>query len=198
MNGGISMKAYVQVYTGEGKGKTTAAIGLAIRAIGAGKKVLFLQFMKSKVYSEHTILPTLQNLTLETVGKPFFIIKEGMKSKDELAKWGDEVVVFESGNPPKDYVALIEKGYERALAAISSGEYDLVVLDEYNMALFFELITWDKTKALLDARHPETELVFTGRGAPQELIDEADLVTEMKEVKHYYLQGVMARKGIEK
>ena len=86
MNGGISMKAYVQVYTGEGKGKTTAAIGLAIRAIGAGKKVLFLQFMKSKVYSEHTILPTLQNLTLETVGKPFFIIKEGMKSKDELAK----------------------------------------------------------------------------------------------------------------
>ena len=132
------MKAYVQVYTGEGKGKTTAAIGLAIRAIGAGKKVLFLQFMKSKVYSEHTILPTLTNLTLETVGKPFFIIKEGMKSKDELAKWGDEVVVFESGNPPKDYVALIEKGYERALAAISSGEYDLVVLDEYNMALFFE------------------------------------------------------------
>ena len=179
------MKAYVQVYTGEGKGKTTAAIGLAIRAIGAGKKVLFLQFMKSKVYSEHTILPTLTNLTLETVGKPFFIIKEGMKSKDELAKWGDEVVVFESGNPPKDYVALIEKGYERALAAISSGEYDLVVL------------TWDKTKALLDARHPETELVFTGRGAPQELIDEADLVTEMKEIKHYYLQGVMARKGIE-
>ena len=141
------MKAYVQVYTGEGKGKTTAAIGLAIRAIGAGKKVLFLQFMKSKVYSEHTILPTLTNLTLETVGKPFFIIKEGMKSKDELAKWGDEVVVFESGNPPKDYVALIEKGYERALAAISSGEYDLVVLDEYNMALFFELITWDKTKS---------------------------------------------------
>ena len=64
------------------------------------------------------------------------------------------------------------------------------------MALFFELITWDKTKALLDARHPETELVFTGR-APQELIDEADLVTEMKEIKHYYLQGVMARKGIE-
>ena len=80
--------------------------------------------MKSKVYSEHNILPTLKNITLETVGKPFFIIKEGMKSKDELAKWGDEVVVFESGNPPKDYVALIEKGYERALEAVSSGDYD--------------------------------------------------------------------------
>ena len=134
---------------------------------------------------------------ISTVGKPFFIIKEGMKSKDELAKWGDEVVVFESGNPPKDYVALIEKGYERALEAVSSGDYDLVVLDEYNMALFFELIDWKKTEALLEARNPETEVVFTGRGAPQELLDVADLVTEMKEVKHYYMQGVMARKGIE-
>ena len=191
------MKAYVQVYTGEGKGKTTAVIGLAIRAIGAGKKVLFLQFMKSKVYSEHNVLPNIENLTLETVGKPFFIIKKGMKSPDELARWGDEVVVFEAGNPPKDYVALIEKGYDHALEAIQSGDYDLVILDEYNMALFFELISWEKTQALLDTRNPETELVFTGRGAPQELLDAADLVTEMKEVKHYYMQGVMARKGIE-
>ncbi|WP_251423614.1 cob(I)yrinic acid a,c-diamide adenosyltransferase [Veillonella agrestimuris] len=191
------MKAYVQVYTGEGKGKTTAAIGLAIRAIGAGKKVLFLQFMKSKVYSEHNVLPSLENMTLETVGKPFFIIKEGMKSKEELAKWGDEVVVFESGNPPKDYVGLIETGYRRAVEAIQSGDYDLVILDEYNMALFFDLISWEQTEALLKARHPQTELVFTGRGAPEALIDAADLVTEMKEVKHYYLQGVMARKGIE-
>ena len=81
--------------------------------------------------------------------------------------------------------------------AIQSGDYDLVILDEYNMALFFELISWEKTQALLDTRNPETELVFTGRGAPQELLDAADLVTEMKEVKHYYMQGVMARKGIE-
>ncbi len=191
------MKAYVQVYTGEGKGKTTAAIGLAIRAIGAGKKVLFLQFMKSKVYSEHNVLPNIEGVTLKTVGKPFFIIKQGMKTADELARWGDEVVVFESGNPPDDYVRLIEEGYEYAVQAVSSGDYDLVILDEYNMALFFELISWDKTKVLLDARNGETELVFTGRGAPQELIDKADLVTEMKEVKHYYLQGVMARKGIE-
>lgn len=127
------MKAYVQVYTGEGKGKTTAAIGLAIRAIGAGKKVLFLQFMKSKVYSEHTILPTLQNLTLETVGKPFFIIKEGMKSKDELAKWGDEVVVFESGNPPKDYVALIEK---------DTNAHGLLLAVESTISSFLMNTTW--------------------------------------------------------
>lgn len=191
------MKAYVQVYTGNGKGKTTAAIGLAIRAIGAGKKVLFLQFMKSKVYSEHAILPKLDNITLETVGKPFFIIKKGMKSPEELARWGDEVVVFESGNPPADYVAMVRKGYERALDAIQSGEFDIVILDEYNMALFYELISWEDTDFLLKSRHPEVEVVFTGRGAPQKLIDQADLVTDMQEVKHYYQEGVNARLGIE-
>ena len=190
-------KAYVQVYTGDGKGKTTAAIGLAIRAIGAGKKVLFLQFMKSTVYSEHKILPNLPNLTLETVGKPFFIIKKGMKSPEELARWGDEVVVFEAGHPPVEYVNLIERCYQRAYQAVASGDYDLVILDEYNMALFFELISWDKTEALLAHRNSVVEVVFTGRGAPQNLLDSADLVTEMKEIKHYYTQGVTARLGIE-
>ena len=190
-------QGYVQVYTGEGKGKTTAAIGLAIRAIGAGKKVLFLQFMKSKIYSEHKILPNLPNITLETVGKPFFVIKKGMKSPQELSRWGDEVVVFEAGHPPKDYVELIQKGYELAHRALQSGDYDLVILDEYNMALFFELISWTQTEALLRDRHPDVEVVFTGRGAPQALIDAADLVTEMKEIKHYYQQGVNARLGIE-
>jgi len=191
------MKAYVQVYTGDGKGKTTAAIGQAIRAVGAGKKVLLLQFMKSKVYSEHNVLPDIKGITLQTVGKPFFIIKEGMKTKEELERWGDEVVVFEAGHPPADYVELIEQGYREALSAVSSGEYDIVILDEYNMALFFDLISWEKTKALLEARNPEVELIFTGRGAPEALLAEADLVTEMKEVKHYYTQGVNARLGIE-
>lgn len=191
------MDTYVQVYTGDGKGKTTAAIGLAIRAIGAGKKVLFLQFMKSKVYSEHEILPTLPNLTLETVGKPFFIIQEGVKSKEELARWGDEVVVFPVGKPPADYVALIAKGMERAKEATASGEYDVVVLDEYVMALFFGLVSREETEALLAHRSPKTELIFTGRGAPEWLIDAADLVTSMEEVKHYYTKGVLARAGIE-
>lgn len=191
------MNTYVQVYTGDGKGKTTAAMGLAIRALGAGKKVLFLQFMKSKVYSEHNILPTLPNMTLETVGKPFFIIQEGVKSKEELARWGDEVVVFPVGKPPADYVALIAKGMERAKTAVASGEYDLVVLDEYVMALFFGLITRAETEELLAHRSPNTEVVFTGRGAPDWLIEKADLVTSMEEVKHYYQQGVLARLGIE-
>lgn len=191
------MESYVQVYTGDGKGKTTAAIGLAIRAVGAGKKVLLLQFMKSKVYSEHNVLPDIPGITLETVGKPFFIIQKGMKTQEELKRWGDEVVVFEAGNPPADYVKLIEKGYERARAAVSSGDYDVVILDEYNMALFFDLISWKKTKDLLEKRNPQVELIFTGRGAPKELLEAADLVTEMKEIKHYYTKGVNARLGIE-
>lgn len=192
-----SLKSYVQVYTGDGKGKTTAAIGLAIRAVGAGKKVLFLQFMKSKIYSEHEILPTIPGITLETVGKPFFIIPEGSKSKEELARWGDEVVIFPAGKPPADYIALIAQGVSRAKEAVASGHYDLIVLDEYNMALFFGLVGRDDTEDILKKRKETTELVFTGRGAPDWLIEEADLVTEMKEIKHYYQQGVLARKGIE-
>lgn len=191
------MQSFVQVYTGNGKGKTTAAIGLAIRALGAKKRVLFLQFMKSKVYSEHNILPNLPNLTLETVGKTFFILKKGMLTAEETKRWGDEVVLFEEGNPPAEYVALIRKGYERALAAVQSDEFDLVVLDEYNMALFFGLIGQSETETLLAQRNPQVELVFTGRGAPQFLLDRADLVTEMREIKHYYTQGVNARLGIE-
>lgn len=192
-----SLKSYVQVYTGDGKGKTTAAIGLAIRAVGAGKKVLFLQFMKSKIYSEHEILPTIPGITLETVGKPFFIIPEGSKSKEELARWGDEVVIFPAGKPPADYITLIAQGVSRAKEAVASGHYDLIVLDEYNMALFFGLVGRDDTEDILKKRKETTELVFTGRGAPDWLIEEADLVTEMKEIKHYYQQGVLARKGIE-
>ncbi|MDX9872967.1 MAG: cob(I)yrinic acid a,c-diamide adenosyltransferase, partial [Clostridia bacterium] len=83
----MSKTGFVQVYTGDGKGKTTAAIGLSVRALGAGKKVMFLQFMKAKVYSEHNILPKMPGLTLKTVGKPFFIVKEGAMSPEEEAKW---------------------------------------------------------------------------------------------------------------
>lgn len=191
------MKGYVQVYTGDGKGKTTAAIGLAIRAIGAGKKVLFLQFMKSKVYAEHKILDTIPNLTLRTVGKPFFIIPEGMKDEAELKRWGSDVVVFPKGQPPAEYVELIRKGFEEALQAVEHGNYDLIVLDEYNMALFFDLISRDDTERLLGTKQEGTELVFTGRGAPQWLEERADLVTTMTNTKHYYDAGVDARVGIE-
>lgn len=194
----MSDKGYVQVYTGNGKGKTTAAIGLAIRALGAGKRVLVLQFMKTKVYSEHNILPHISpNLTLETMGKPFFVVKEGTMTAEELAKWGDDIVVFPSGKPPQEYVAVAKQGVDRAKAAVSSGEYDLVILDEINVAMFFELVSWEQVEDIINSKLERVELVLTGRGASPELIERADLVTEMREVKHYYNQGVEARLGIE-
>lgn len=194
----MSNKGYVQVYTGNGKGKTTAAIGLTIRALGAGKKVKFLQFMKAKVYSEHKILPDISpNLDLETVGKPFFVMKEGAMSEEELAKWKDKVVIFPPGQPPKEYVELVATGVRKAKEAVKSGEYDLVVLDEINVALHFDLISWEVLEDIINSKHQKTELILTGRGATEELIEKADLVTEMKEIKHYYMQGVDARIGIE-
>lgn len=195
----MSFRGYLQVYTGNGKGKTTAAIGLSIRALGAGKRVLFLQFMKAKIYSEHKILPGISpNLTLETLGKPFFIVKEGSMPEEELAKWKDKAVIFPPGQPPKEYLELIARGMERARQAVSNGEYDLVVLDEIIVALHFGLITWQELEGLINNKRSDVELVLTGRGATPELLARADLVTEMREIKHYYTeQGVAARIGIE-
>ena len=194
----MKRKGYLQVYTGNGKGKTTAAIGLAIRALGAGMRVLILQFMKSRVYSEHDILPGISpNLTLETLGKPYFVVEEGSVPDEELAKWQQEVVVFPAGKPPLEYVRIVSDGLQRAKEALLSGEYDLVVLDEIVVALRFGLITWEQLLEVIESRPDAVELVLTGRGATPELIARADLVTEMCETKHYYSSGVDARKGIE-
>jgi len=194
----MSFKGYVQVYTGNGKGKTTAAIGLALRALGAGKKVLFLQFMKTATYSEHKILPTISpNLTLKTLGKPFFVVKEGSMPEAELAKWRKQAVIFPPGQPPQEYVDLMAEGLALAREAVTSGEYQVVILDEFVVALHFGLVDWQAVKSLIEAKAPEVELVLTGRGATEELIAMADLVTEMREIKHYYTQGVIARQGIE-
>ena len=194
----MSFKGYVQVYTGNGKGKTTAAIGLALRALAPGKKVLFLQFMKTATYSEHKILPNLSpNLTLKTLGKPFFVVKEGSMPEAELAKWRKQAVIFPPGQPPQEYVDLMREGLALAREAVSSGEYQVVILDELVVALHFGLVDWQEVKSLIEAKALDVELVLTGRGATEELIEVADLVTEMREIKHYYTQGVIARQGIE-
>ncbi len=185
----------IQIYTGDGKGKTTAAIGLAIRAVGAGKSVCIIQFMKSLAYSEQKILQTIPGITLVTVGKPYFIAKEGMLTDEEIKAWGKALTVYPAGHPPKDYRDLVLAGIEKAVDAVQ--KYDVVILDEYNMACWYDLATDDDTRRILDARNPKTELVVTGRGAPDILLDAADLVTEMKKIKHYYDKGVQARKGIE-
>ena len=145
------MKGYIQVYTGDGKGKTTAAIGLAIRAIGAGKKVCIIQFMKSLAYSEQKVLQSLDGITLITLGKPYFIANEGMLTEEEIKAWGGKLVVYPAGHPPKEYLDMIRKGIDDAIGAIS-GPYDVVILDEYNMACWYDLATEEDTKEILAAR----------------------------------------------
>lgn len=193
----MSDKGYVQVYTGNGKGKTTAALGITMRASGAGKKIAFVQFMKALGYSEQKILPTLPCVTWKTLGKPFFIAKKGSISEEDLAQYGDSCVVFEEDNPPADYVKMIGDGFAEAKEMVMSGDFDMVVLDEINCAMYFGLLSIDEVLDLIRNKPAHTELILTGRYAPDEIIEAADLVTEMREIKHYYNEGVQARKGIE-
>lgn len=152
--------------------------------------------MKSLAYSEQKVLASLPGITLITVGKPYFIAKEGMLTKEQLEAWGDQVTVYPAGHPPADYRAMILGGVDKAVEAVAGG-YDMVILDEYNMACWYDLATDEDTERILAARRPETELIVTGRNAPQKLLDAADLITEMKKIRHYYDSGVAARKGIE-
>ena len=193
----MSDKGYVQVYTGNGKGKTTAALGITMRASGAGKKIAFVQFMKALGYSEQKILPTLPGVTWKTLGKPFFIAKKGSISEEDLAQYGDSCVVFEEDNPPADYVKMISDGFAEAKEMVMSGEFDMVVLDEINCAMYFGLLDKNEVLELMRNKPAHTELILTGRYALDEIIEAADLVTEMREIKHYYNEGVQARKGIE-
>lgn len=188
----------LQIYTGNGKGKTTAAIGLAIRALGAGMGVYIMQFMKSLAYSEQKILQGFSpKLVLQTTGKPFFIAEEGMLSPEEREQWGSDVVIFPKGKPPADYVKSMEQGFITAKTEILSGRYSLAILDELNVALFFGLIGRSQAEDLIERLPEKTELVITGRNAPEWLLERADLITEMKEVRHYYNKGIEARLGIE-
>lgn len=166
---------YIHIYTGNGKGKTTASLGLALRAVCAGKKVYMGQFVKGMKYSEVKGEEYLPNFKIEQLGRSCFI--------DRVPEQAD--------------IDAARQGLERCAEIISRGEYDLVILDEINIALYFKLFTIEDVVNMLEKRAPHIEIVLTGRYAPQELIEMADLVTEMKEIKHYYTKGVMARKGIE-
>lgn len=170
------MKGYIQVYTGNGKGKTTAAIGLSIRAIGAGKKVFFAQFVKGQIYSEvKTIQNLLPSITIKQYGRDCFIYNKPTQADINLAR----------------------NGLNELADVISSGKYDLIVLDEANIAVYYNLFQVNELIDLIKRKPYNTEIVITGRYAAAELIEIADLVTEMKEVKHYYTKGVEARLGIE-
>lgn len=170
-------KGYVQIYTGDGKGKTTAALGLALRASGHGLRTYIGQFMKGQRYGELEALRDNPYITLE--------------------QYGDVHHIYE-GSVTTDDVARARRGLELAREAMHSGRYDIVVLDEVIVSIWFGLLETEDVLAFLDERPEEVEVVLTGRRAPQELIDRAHLVTEMRPVKHYYEQGVVARPGIER
>ena len=166
----------IQIYTGNGKGKTTAALGLMVRAAGAGKKIFFGQFVKGMAYSEVTLIyEQIPQIDHQLFGRRCFIKRDP---------------------EPEDYKAA-QEGLLKVKELIKSGKYDLMVLDELNIALYYQLIKLEEVLAMIDEVPEKTELVITGRYAPSELIKKADLVTEMKEVRHYYQKDVKARKGIE-
>jgi cob(I)alamin adenosyltransferase len=177
MNDEQLAKGYVQVYAGDGKGKTTAALGLALRASGHGLCTYIGQFMKGQHYGELEALRDHPHITIEQYGDIRCIRREEVTP---------------------EHIAQAHRGLERAREAMLSGRYDIVVLDEINVTIWFGLLAVEEVLALLDQRPEHVEVILTGRRAPQELIERADLVTEMREVKHYYQQGVMARMGIER
>lgn len=167
----------VHVYTGDGKGKTTAALGLLLRAVGAGLSVRVFQFMKRGAYSEIEALASrFPEVAVTQLGSGSFIDPRHISEEDRQ---------------------LARQGFWLAREAVESGEYDLVILDEANCALDMGLLSEDSVLALLAARPERTEIVLTGRAAPPRIIEAADLCTEMRMVKHYYEKGVPARKGIE-
>ncbi len=191
-------QGYIQVYTGNGKGKTTAALGLALRAVGRGLRVVFIQFMKRWGYGEHLAADRLSpELELIQVGKPFFVAREEDIDESIHESVGDDVIIFPAGQPPQDLVSLAESGLCRASEIMCQRRADVLVLDEIMVALYYDLLSVADVLKLVEDKPEGVELVMTGRNAPPELIEAADLVTEMKEVKHYFQQGVMSRRGIE-
>jgi len=171
-------RGLIQVYTGNGKGKTTAAFGLALRAAGRGLRVFILQFMKGGDYGEVKAVKLL---------KPYITIK-----KTGLCTFVNK------NNPTRKDIKLAGEGLKTALKTIEDGKYDVVILDEIICAVDFKLLNLKKVLNLLEKKPPFVELILTGRNAPKEIMDMADLVTEMKEIKHYYRNlKIGARKGIE-
>ena len=164
------------VNTGEGKGKTTSALGTAIRANGSGLKVCIIQFMKGSLKSgERDVINKLPNIEIHAMGSGFSWAKEG---------WDEDRV-------------LAQKAWEKSKGVIYSGDFDLVVLDEINYALDYGLLEVNEVIEALKNKPQHIHLFLTGRGIKKEIIDLADMVIEMKEIKHHFRNGVKAQKGIE-
>lgn len=170
-------RGYTHVYTGDGKGKTTAAIGLSVRAAGAGLKTYIAQFIKMGDYSEIKALKRFSDLiTVEQFG---------------LGRFTD-------GKPSPEDIEAAQKGLETIKRIMDSSKYDIIILEEANVAVKYGIIRQEDLIEVIVNKSAKTELVITGRWASDQIIEKADLVTEMKAVKHYYQKGVPARIGIEK
>ena len=170
-------RGLVQVYTGDGKGKTSAAFGLALRAIGRGLRIYIIQFIKGGFdYGELYMVDKLPNLELKAFGRGRFVMEKP---------------------PRKEDINLAQKALQLAKEVVKSGKYDIVTLDEINVALNLKLVNIDETLQLIKNKPKHVELILTGRYAPPKLIEAANLVTEMHEIKHPFTQGVKPRKGIE-
>ena len=184
-------RGLIHVYTGDGKGKTTAALGLAFRAAGCGFCAYVCQFLKGQDYGELEAAQWLvagapdggqrPPITIEQFGQPSFV----------------HVSADGTSTATKEDVRLARAGLDAARRAMSSGRYQLVVLDEINVALYFRLLTVQEVLEVIDDKPESVELVLTGRRVPDEILARADYVTDMREVRHPYQQGIKARKGIE-
>ena len=167
----------LHVYTGNGKGKTTAAIGQALRACGHGLKAIMIQFMKGDIeYGEVKIASKIPNFEIHQFGLPTFV---------------------EKGNPSVEDLKLAHDGFKFASEIVKNGEYDIVILDELNVAIDFGLIELGDVINLIEMIHDNLVVIITGRYAHPDVLERADLVSEVKEIKHPYQKGISARRGIE-
>lgn len=180
-----SKDSVVLVYTGEGKGKTSASLGLLVRSLGAGWRVAYVQFIKLWDVSEHQFVRDVMPI----YGERFDFYKGGLGFY--------ELGELSSDASDEDHKKQARATYDFALQAVSSGNYDLVICDEINNAVADGLLTNDDLKKLLDARSSKTSLCMTGRNFPAELLDRVDIATEMKKLKHHFDNGFIANKGID-
>ena len=171
-------QGYIQIYTGNGKGKTTAAIGQAVRAAGFGLKTYIAQFMKEFPYNELESLKHLNDwITIEQFGGDEFVYKKELPGEDEIKK--------------------AAKGLNAVKKNMLSGEYNIIIVDEVCVSIYFGLFSANDVLKIIEQKPKNVELILTGRYCPNEVLEKADLITEMKEIKHYYGKGITSRRGIE-
>jgi cob(I)alamin adenosyltransferase len=200
----------IHVYTGEGKGKTTSAMGLVLRAIGQGLRVYIIQFLKGGSYSGEfvSIKNFLPNVTIKQYGKPCIKEQKQMTILDygEKIKGSGGFFIrpdIDCGScrfcflNDKQQQKLSERAFKKATKVLESGDYDVVVLDELNYAINLEFIKIEKVIKLLKSKGENVEVIITGRDAPKEITEIADYVTKIEDIKHPFMKGILARRGIE-